>query len=358
MYCKKCNIVVHGVGHDICPKCNDRLESSQELLHAESGDAIDWQKLKDLISDIDAAAEPTKKLKTDKEREALFALGKTLSTEDTRLQNTAAVSAERVEKSASGFTRAKDIPDIAAKGFAPEPAPQPVLNQNQKYGMMNSLFIIFAVLIVAGVAAAYYLFFIESEPAKQAFVLFEKTDPVRVPQAQKDEKNLILKPTVQAHKSADSRQPEPDKKDASQPMAVAVSKTAAPPARKAGTLSPAIKEKHAEPAQASASIEEKQAQFPAEGKKVIAPPQKETAANATVYCINVASCKLKESADAVLKDLQKKGYEPAVDTVTVKDTIWYRVTVGHFQTQGEAQNYARELQGRENIRGFVVKKKY
>jgi cell division protein FtsN len=71
----------------------------------------------------------------------------------------------------------------------------------------------------------------------------------------------------------------------------------------------------------------------------------------------VSLCKLKESADVVIKDLQKKGYEPAVDTMTVKDTPWYRVTLGHFQTQDEAENYARELQSKENIKGFVVKKK-
>jgi hypothetical protein len=55
--------------------------------------------------------------------------------------------------------------------------------------------------------------------------------------------------------------------------------------------------------------------------------------------------------------LQKKGYEPAGDTITLKDTTWYRVTLWHFQTQGEAQNYAKELQSKENIKGFVVKKK-
>jgi cell division septation protein DedD len=76
-----------------------------------------------------------------------------------------------------------------------------------------------------------------------------------------------------------------------------------------------------------------------------------------MYCVNVAACKLKESADVVIKGLQKKGYEPAVDTITVKNTTWYQVTLGHFQTQGEAQNYARELQSKENIKGYVVKKK-
>ena len=351
MYCKKCNIVVHGAAHGICPKCNDPIEDTPEISHAESGNAIDWQKLKDLISDIDTTAKLTEKRGTGKEKEASFGRGKALSAEDARLQNLAAVSAERVEKSASDFTHAKDIPDITVKEFASEPAPQPGLNQTPKYRAINNIFIVFAVLIVAGAAAAYYFYFKEPEPAK------------RVSQAQTDKKNQILKPTVQDNKSADSRQPEPDKQDAPQPMAVTAaltaSKTAAPPALKAGIPSSAIKEnKPAAPTPAVAPIKEKQAQLPAEGKKVIAPPQKETAVKATMYCINVASCKLKESADAVIKDLQKKGYEPAVDTLTVKDTTWYRVTLGHFQTQGEAQKYARELQGKENIKGFVVKKKY
>jgi cell division protein FtsN len=41
----------------------------------------------------------------------------------------------------------------------------------------------------------------------------------------------------------------------------------------------------------------------------------------------------------------------------VKDTPWYRVTLGPFKTQDEAEHYARELQRKENIKGFVVKKK-
>ena len=360
MYCKKCNIVVHGAAHGICPKCNDPIEDTPEISHAESGNAIDWQKLKDLISDIDTTAKLTEKRGTGKEKEASFGRGKALSAEDARLQNLAAVSAERVEKSASDFTHAKDIPDITVKEFASEPAPQPGLNQTPKYRAMNNIFIVFAVLIVAGVAAAYYIYFKEPEPAKRKK---KKKILRRYRKLRQIRKIRFSSQLSRMNKSADSRQPEPDKQDAPQPMAVTAaltaSKTAAPPALKAGIPSSAIKEnKPAAPTPAVAPIKEKQAQLPAEGKKVIAPPQKETAVKATMYCINVASCKLKESADAVIKDLQKKGYEPAVDTLTVKDTTWYRVTLGHFQTQGEAQKYARELQGKENIKGFVVKKKY
>jgi len=350
MYCKKCNIVVHGSAQGICPKCNHPIEDTPEFSHAESGNAIDWQKLKDLISDIDTTAKLTEKHETGKEKEAPFDLGKALSTEDTRLQNIAAVSAERAEKSASDFTHTKDILDKTLKEFDPEPTLQPVLNENPKYVVRYKILNVFLVVVIA-CAAAYYFYFKELEPAK------------RVSQAQSDKKNQILKPTLQAQKSAHGRQPEPVKKAATQPVAepaaLSASQTTAQPAHTAVTPSSAIKENKPEaPTPAVAPIKEKQAQLPAEEKKVIAPPQQEAAVKTTMYCINVASCKLKESADAVIKDLQKKGYVPAVDTIAVKDITWYRVTLGHFQTQGEAQNYVRELQGKENIKGFVVKKKY
>lgn len=301
------------------------------------------------------------KTETENKHEAAFDLEKALSAEDVHLQNMSAVYAESMEKSVSDFTHKDDIPDITVKEVAPEPTPQPELNENSKYGVRYKILNVFLVVVIAG-AAGYYFLFKEPEHTKRSFVLPQKIAPFRIPQAQTDKKNKILKPTVQAQKTADGRQPELDKKDASQPMAepaaLSASQTTAQPAHKAGTPSPAIKENMpAEPAQVVALIEEKQAQPPAEEKKVIAPPQQKAAINVTMYCVNVASCKLKESADAVIKDLQKKGYEPAVDTLTVKDTTWYRVTLGYFQTQGEAKNYAREFQSKENIKGYVVKKK-
>ncbi len=236
--------------------------------------------------------------------------------------------------------------------------------QNPNYGTLYKLLILFVflVVIISG-AAGYYSSFKESEHAKQSFILPPKIAPIRVPQYQIDKKIQILKPTFLVQKATDIRQTEPGKKNASQPMAESLSlpdsQTEAPPVLKQGTPSPAIKEnKKAELTQVVGLIEEKPAQSPAEEKKVITPPQQEVAVNTTKYCVNVVSCKLKENADAVIKDLQKKGYEPAVDTVTVKDSTWYRVTLGHFQTQGEAQNYARELQSKENIKGVVVKKRY
>jgi len=45
-----------------------------------------------------------------------------------------------------------------------------------------------------------------------------------------------------------------------------------------------------------------------------------------------------------MKKLSKKGYAPAVETVTLNDkNTWYRVTVGQFKTREEAARFAREL---------------
>jgi len=341
---------VHGFVHANVTVEDIYIENKQGeiLAHLQKGEAgNNYMVVADTV---------TEKLETEKDQEAPFDLEKALSTEDTHLQNIAAVSAESVDESANDIM---PTIEITLKAFAPEPIPQPVLNQNPKHLALYKILIVFLVVIIAGAAGYYFSFNKEPEPEKLSFVLPKKIAPLRVPQTQIDKKNQALKLTVQAQKAADDRQTEPGKKDAAQPMAekasLPASQMAAPPTHTKETPSPAIKEtKPAEPAPAIAPIKEKLAQ---PTKKVIAPPQKEAAVNAPPYCVNVSLCKLKESADVVIKDLQKKGYEPAVDTITVKDTRWYRVTLGHFQTQDEAENYARELQSKENIKGFVAKKK-
>lgn len=212
--------------------------------------------------------------------------------------------------------------------------PQPVLNQNPKYVALYKIIIVFLLVLIA-YAAGYYFSFNESEQSKQSFVLPQKIAPLKVSQVQIDKKFQVLNPTVQVQKAADHWQTEQGKKDASQPVAepasLPASQTAVSSAHKEGTSSHAIRENN--------------------------PTKPAPAVNTTMYYVNMASFKLKENADVAIKNLQKKGYEPEGDTITVKDTTWYRVTLGHFQTQGEAQNYARELQIKENINGFVVKKK-
>ena len=329
---------VHGFVH-----ANVKVEAiyiknkqGEKLAHLQKGEAgSNYMVIADKV---------TEKIETEKDQESPFDLEKALSTEATDLQNKAAVSAEGVDESANDIM---PTIEITLKAFAPEPTPQPVLNQTPKYAALYKL-IVFLVVIIAG-AVGYYFSFNKEEPeqAKRSFDLFKKIAPQGIPQAQIDKNNQALKPTVQVQKAA--FQPK------AAPALLPASQTETPPVHKERTSFPAIKEnKPAEPAPAVAPIKEKLAQ---PTKKVIAPPQKESAVNAPQYCVNVALCKLKESADVVIKDLKKKGYEPAVDTITVKDTPWYRVTLGPFKTQDEAENYARELQRKENIKGVVVKKK-
>jgi hypothetical protein len=291
----------------------------------------------------------TERSETEKVQEEPFDLEKALSTEDTHLQNTAAVSTARVGKSVSEYMQNHDSMDTTFKELAAEPDPKPVARQKTKYGALYKILIVFVVVIIAN-AAGYYFSFKQQEQEKESFELFKKTAPAKIPQAQIDKKSHIIKPTVQEQKTADNKGTEPGRKEASQ--------KAVPSADKKGTAFPAIRETEtAEPAPAAALIDAKPVHPTLEEKKANPSFRKEAIINGTMYCVNVALCKLKESADVVIKDLQRKGYEPAGDTITVNGTIWYRVTLGNFQTQREAQDYAKEVQRKENIDGFVVKKK-
>jgi cell division protein FtsN len=238
------------------------------------------------------------------------------------------------------------------KEFALERTSQQVLNKTPKYGA-SYITIFFLTLIIAN-GTGYYFSFKQNEHAKWSSVVAQKIAPLMVPQTQIDKNIQFLKPAVQVQKAADVRQTEPGNNNDSLPIAKPASLSAFQPA----APSPAIKEHQpATPAPTVASIENKPAQPPAEEKKVVAHLQQKAAVNAPLYCVNVSSCKLRESADVVIKDLQNKNYNPAVETIQVKDSTWYRVTVGDFQTEGEARSYARELQRKENITGVVVEKK-
>jgi len=313
---------------------------------------------------MEAAETITEKPETAEKHQAPFDLEKALSAEDTHVQNMAAVYVEGVEKPVSDFANQNDIPDMPVKEFAPESIPQPELHENLRNGFLYNLVIVFLFVLIVGVVGyyLYYFSFKEREQAEQWTVaLPAKIAPVRKPQPQIDKKNQIPIQGVQIQKPADTLQTELSKKDASQPVAAPASLPASQIAAAAASREeppPLIQEnKPAEPAQSIALVNGKPAQPPAKVKKNSAPPTQGAAVKATAYCVNVALCKLKESADVVMRDLQKRGYDPAGDTITMRDTTWYRVTLGYFQTQGEAQNYARELQSRENIKGFVAKKK-
>jgi cell division septation protein DedD len=93
-------------------------------------------------------------------------------------------------------------------------------------------------------------------------------------------------------------------------------------------------------------------------QKASEPPKMATIVPTGFYAVNVGSFKLKESIEGVVKNLKKKGYAPAVETVTLNDSsTWYRVTVGQFKTREEAARFAKELEDKEKLKTMVVKRK-
>ncbi len=75
------------------------------------------------------------------------------------------------------------------------------------------------------------------------------------------------------------------------------------------------------------------------------------------YTLNIASFKDKGNADRLMKELDDKGYEAFVEKADIPGKgIWYRVAVGRFSSQGEAQALARGLREKGLNYQFFVRK--
>jgi len=79
--------------------------------------------------------------------------------------------------------------------------------------------------------------------------------------------------------------------------------------------------------------------------------------NRGFFSIKVGSFKSKENVDKLLKKLKGYGYEPSLETITMGNSTWYRVTVGQFKTEEEAARSAKNLEDKEKIKTMIVKKK-
>jgi len=97
---------------------------------------------------------------------------------------------------------------------------------------------------------------------------------------------------------------------------------------------------------------------PAEIKPLKAPEPAlpEIAAKGQVYTVQVASVKDQESADKLVIDLVKKGYQAyrSSGEVPGKGT-WHRVRIGEFREKSEAGGILAGL-GKDKIKGMIVKK--
>ncbi|MFC1889229.1 SPOR domain-containing protein [Thermodesulfobacteriota bacterium] len=82
--------------------------------------------------------------------------------------------------------------------------------------------------------------------------------------------------------------------------------------------------------------------------------RKESKASGGPYMIQVAACKEKSRAEALVDDLRSSGYRADVYGEEKKDG-WFRVRVGGFSKIGRAKDVAEEITRKEGLDVFVVK---
>jgi len=306
MLCKKCDLQVTDGDETVCPLCNTLLEEDDQVKDGELSDKLyEDQELKELIT---AIADTVKK-SLDKDKQTArdddktsFDLEKALSDEETTL----------------------------SKGAAPDAVQRNEYEKSNIFSIKNMFVISVVVLAVAGsVIAAYFYAIKEPQMAKETVPMPETTLPS--PQNQ-----LAAPPEINVQ-SALPKETIGQLQDKTTPAGTVVS-----------------------PPVAVVTKEQIQEQKPAEQPppKAAAPAKMAATVTTGFYTVNVGSFKFKKSVDGVMKKLSKKGYAPAVETVTLNDkSTWYRVNVGQFKTREEAARFAQELEKKQKLETMVVKKK-
>lgn len=74
------------------------------------------------------------------------------------------------------------------------------------------------------------------------------------------------------------------------------------------------------------------------------------------FTVQVASYASEGDAQKMASSLKQKGYSAFYIPATVKGKTWYRVSVGQFATQKEAQSYKTELLGKTKVGSAIVQK--
>jgi len=97
---------------------------------------------------------------------------------------------------------------------------------------------------------------------------------------------------------------------------------------------------------AARKTEEKQAEATAKASKAESVEKKEAAQSWTVQ---VNAFPDEQSAKIWVDRLKKKGYNAYVTEVRVKDKVWYRVRVGHYESRVEAEKVEETLKTMENF---------
>ena len=385
MYCKKCGIEIHGVTETVCPLCSMPLEERPaEPPGAAADESLEVLKLKELISDIEGTVEKSigteEKIAESKEEEFRFDLEKAL-TEDISAKPVSAAPAVPVGATASDYEKTRAVMEQTLAELDLPTAPPEALSP--KPPSKNLAAVLILVLVVgAGVAAGYIFSAKEPQTVPQAVPAKKISSPAPVsatppamakplvpqPQQQEMPATVESKPSAPPVPSAAEPVKEPAAAETVHPVKQEPAPPAAEPLKTASEQPPVAAPVSPPPEpvkEPAAALVTSPAQPPAAEQKDTEPPQNALeqpkmtkAVVGGFYCVNVGSFKLKDSTERVCGDLKKQGYEPTVETVTLKDgNTWYRVTVGNFATRDEAAQFGRELESKTNIKPMVVKRK-
>ena len=84
---------------------------------------------------------------------------------------------------------------------------------------------------------------------------------------------------------------------------------------------------------------------------------KEVAASASgKFTVQVASYPKEDEAQGMAAELKNKGFSAFYIPAKVKGQTWFRVSVGLFTTQKEAQAYREDLLSRAKVSSAIVQK--
>ncbi|MBW2031537.1 MAG: SPOR domain-containing protein [Deltaproteobacteria bacterium] len=73
------------------------------------------------------------------------------------------------------------------------------------------------------------------------------------------------------------------------------------------------------------------------------------------YTVQLASLGELDRAEGLIRDLKEKGYSAYYYQVNIRGKTYYRIRSGKFDTKREAVEFARELERKAGIKGFVSK---
>lgn len=74
------------------------------------------------------------------------------------------------------------------------------------------------------------------------------------------------------------------------------------------------------------------------------------------FTIQVASYADEAEAQKMASDLKNKGYSAFYFPANIRGKTWYRVSVGQFATQKEAQSYKTEFLGKSKVESAIIQK--